>query len=63
MLRKTRLDVPGALHHIMVPGILIISKDEYAWMGRAHVLGQFTDTKERAIRGHRRFVQEGLGEG
>jgi putative transposase len=42
---------------------MIIGEDEYAWMGRAHVLGQFADTKGKAIRGYRRFVQEGLGEG
>ena len=42
---------------------MIIAKDEYAWMGRAHVLGQFATTKGRAIREYRRFVQEGLGEG
>jgi putative transposase len=42
---------------------MMIAKDEYGWMDRAHVLGQFADTKGKAIREYRRFVQEGLGEG
>jgi len=42
---------------------MIIAKDEHPWMGRGHVLDQFADTKGEAIRGNRRFVQEGLGEG
>jgi REP element-mobilizing transposase RayT len=42
---------------------MIIAKDEYAWMDRAHVLSQFAETKGKAIRKYRRFVQEGLGEG
>jgi len=30
---------------------------------RAYLLGQFADTKRKAIRAYHRFVQEGLGEG
>jgi putative transposase len=42
---------------------MIIARDEYPWMDRAHVLVQFAGTKRKAIREYRRFVQEGLGEG
>src|SRR4030042_6037486 len=42
---------------------MIIAKDENPWMDRAHVLGQFTGTKRKAIREYRRFVQEGGGDG
>src|SRR4030043_2216403 len=42
---------------------MIIEKDEYPWMDRAHVLSQFAGTKRKAILEYRRFVQEGLGGG
>jgi putative transposase len=42
---------------------MIIGKDEYPWMDRAHVLGQFAGTKRKAILEYRRFVEEGLGDG
>jgi hypothetical protein len=42
---------------------MIIAKDEYPWIDRAHVLGQFAGTRRKAIGEYRRFVQEGLGEG
>jgi len=42
---------------------MIIGKDEYPWVDRAHVLSQFAGTKRKAIREYRRFVQEGLGDG
>jgi hypothetical protein len=42
---------------------MIIAKEEYPWMDRAHVLRQFGGTKRKAIGEYRRFVQEGLGDG
>jgi len=41
----------------------IIGKDEYPWMDRAYILGQFAGTKGKAIRAYHRFVQDGLAEG
>jgi putative transposase len=42
---------------------MIIARNEYPWMDRAHVLVQFAGTKRKAIREYLRFVQGGLGEG
>jgi len=42
---------------------MIIAKEEYPWMDRAHVLRQFGGTKRKAIGEYRRFVQEGLEDG
>lgn len=42
---------------------LIIGREEYSWMDRAYILGQFTGTKNNAIREYSRFIRDGLGEG
>ena len=42
---------------------MMIGKDDYPWMDRAYILGQFARAKGKAIRAYHRFVQEGLGEG
>ena len=42
---------------------MIIGKDEYPWMDRAYILGQFASTKRKAIQAYHRFVQDGLAEG
>ncbi len=42
---------------------MIIAEEEYPWMDRARVLGQFGGTKRKAIREYHRFVGEGLREG
>jgi hypothetical protein len=42
---------------------MVIGKNEYPWMDRAYILGQFASTKRKAIRAYHRFVQDGLDEG
>jgi hypothetical protein len=42
---------------------MVIGKDEYPWMDRAYILGQFASTKRKAIGAYHRFVQDGLDEG
>jgi len=42
---------------------MTMGKDDFPWMDRAYILGQFARTKGKAIRAYHRFVQEGLREG
>ncbi len=41
----------------------IIGKAEYPWMDIANVLAQFGGTRSKALKGYRRFMQEGVGQG
>ena len=41
---------------------MIIGENEYPWMDRARVLGQFAGTERKAILEYHRFVEEGLGD-
>ncbi len=42
---------------------IVIGKEDYPWMDRTYILGQFASTKKTAIRAYCQFVQEGMDEG
>ena len=63
-IRAKLVKTMGALNRYPWSGHrMVIGEEDYPWMDRAYILGQFARTKKKAIRAYCQFVQDGLGEG
>ena len=61
MPRQARLDAPETLHHMMIRGIE--RKSIFLDNRDRKDFGKFGQRERKAIRGYRRFMEEGKGQG